>query len=125
MGDHNSGGGGSVYWTIELDHIPKVTTKPTKDNHWFESGDDPDPKRIENEWFTVSIEVPAEFSNDREAYLKALRDPRSRWGIKAHPGLPDRVYVNVPLKTQKREEPSQIRTSWGNSTNKAAWIGGD
>ena len=120
MGGHNSGGGGSVYWRIDLDHVPKVTTRPQDDGRgWTEGGHDPDPAKIDDQWFTVSIQVPAEFTgaSARENYLKALRDPQSPWGIREHPKDPNRVYLNVKIEHQDEDRPSQIRTSWGRSPN--------
>jgi len=115
MGDHNSGGGGSVYWKIELDHVPEVNTVAGP-KEWTELGYDEDPDRIDGKWFTVSIKVPQGFPGGRTGYLKALRDPKSWWGIRESPE-PNRVYFNVDLEEQRDKNPTQIRTSWGRSKN--------
>ena len=120
MGDHNSGGDGSMRWTTEVNRVRKVDGKPVVTsqakgpNGWTQSGFDEDEKARDGDWITISVQVPKNFKTVDE-YLAALKagDDDPLWGVKRHP-TQKRIYFNVKVETM---EPSQVRISWGGSDN--------
>ena len=109
MGDHNSGGNGSVIWSTEVDRARKSDppkSAPKGADGWTQGGFDEDGDV--GDWFTISIQVPKGLTPAQ--YLTELRDTNRELGIKAHPTDSKRVYFNVRIEEL---QPEQIRTSWG------------
>jgi hypothetical protein len=69
MSEQNTGGDGSVRWSLDADNVTETEFESHDGKHKQhgidKSGDAGD-------WFTVSIEVPEGF-DDAEAYLAALK----------------------------------------------------
>jgi len=108
MGDHNSGGGGSVTWRTEAKRVKKNGTDDPKSapngrEGWSQSGVDED--GAAGDWFTVSIKVPAGLSPS--AYLDALKSADNELRLKLDS---ERVYFSLKIE---RLQPEQIRISWG------------
>jgi hypothetical protein len=111
MSETQTGGDGSVRWSIDADNVKEHASLHENTGRLKHSGIDKtghpgDP-------FTISIRVPGHFTSV-EAYLKELLDPKSEWGIKAAPDGERRVYFNIPIERMTHD---QIRVSWGNSAN--------
>ena len=101
-GDNNTGGGGSVKWTVHANKVKKTETKDKHTgsdetgNHEQEGRDqDGDP----GEKFTVSIKVPAGKTPEQFIREFALTEDAG-----------SRVYFNLLIE---KEVSDQIRISWG------------
>ena len=113
MSEQNTGGDGSVRWTLDADNVTESECKNLGGGKHTQNGIDKSGDA--GDWFTVSIEVPEEF-DDAEAYLVALKegDQNLLWGVKKDVSDNDRIYFNVRIE---RKNHDQIRVSWGESEN--------
>ena len=114
MSDQNTGGDGSVRWSVDADNVKPGDSEDSDKGGGKRHQHGLDQNGDVGDWFTVSIKVPAEIG-DRNAYLAALRGDDARWGIKPDPNGPGaRIYFNLRIE---RRTPDQIRVSWGDSVN--------
>jgi hypothetical protein len=124
MADQNTGGDGSVRWSLVADHVDRTETTFSHEGdgrgRHHQRGIDHDGQV--GDWFTVSIEVPAEIGSV-EDYLKALKDGEDNlFGLKRDPTGADRIYFNVRIESRN---PDQIRVSWGGSEHVNRPVKGD
>lgn len=104
-GDSQTGGGGSVYWTIDVDKLDFVREETAcqdgdgRGRRFHETGRDRDGVTGKDR-FTISIKVP---DDDKEAaiFRKMLQQASSQRG---------RVTFTLPIE----DNPNQIRITWGN-----------
>jgi hypothetical protein len=115
MSDQQTGGDGSVRWSLVADNVDRTETTFRHEGEGIgrlhQRGVDRDGKI--GDWFTVSIEVPEEIGSV-EAYLKALMSGEGLFGIKPDPDGEKRVFFNVRIEEYN---PDQIRVSWGASVH--------
>jgi hypothetical protein len=112
MADQNTGGDGSVRWSIDADNV-KLHESRHSDNgrlnhHGIDRSGTPG-----KDWFTVSIEVPKQFDGNAAKYLEALKGG-GPFGLRADERDSNRVYFNVPIEKMNHD---QMRISWGNSAH--------
>ena len=114
MSDQQTGGDGSVRWSVDADNVKPGDHEDSDKGGGKRHQHGVDQSGDVGDWFTVSIKVPAEIG-DTNAYLAALRGDDARWGIKRDPNGPSaRIYFNLRIE---RKTPDQIRVSWGDSAN--------
>ena len=111
MGDSETGGDGSVQWTVDVDHVKKDPSGHSRvkcidvgaHGHHQEGYDgDGDPGDV----MTVSIKAPQ--GKTASGLLNYLKNT----------GLTidgDRVYFNIAIEQNNGD---QVRLSWGNSNHK-------
>jgi hypothetical protein len=111
MSDQNTGGDGSVRWTIDAENVREHQVNRRENNSHVETGVDRSGKP--GDWFTISIKVPREIRSKAE-FLARLRDADDKiWSIKEDPD-PDEQRVEFNLRIEPKT-PDQIRISWGSS----------
>ena len=102
-GDANAGGGGSVYWSVDVDRIdssPVVTDcVDLGSGRYHQRGRDRDGDYGAN--FTVTIKLPDGFNSARD-YLEHLK------GV-AVDSADGRFSFPLPIE----DDPKQIRITWG------------
>lgn len=109
MADQQTGGDGSVSWSVTADEVDPIFVVnnhmgPGKGRH-FQSGKDESGKV--GGWFTVSIRAPEGMSV--ADYLDALKSGKGDLAIRPGSG-PNRVQFKVKIEAYT---PDQIRVSWG------------
>jgi hypothetical protein len=111
MSDQQTGGDGSVRWSVDADNVSEVESRHISNGRHQQHGIDK--AGDAGDWFTVSIRVPDEIGSV-DAYLRALKDGDENllWGIKKDPVDGKRVYFNVRIEKKTHD---QIRVSWGAS----------
>ena len=112
MSDTQTGGDGSVKWSIDADNVRDHESKHAENGRLTHTGVDRS-GRPGKDWFTVSIEVPVQFGGDAAAYLQALKGD-GVLGLRIDERDGNRVYLNLPIE---RMHHKQVRVSWGNSAN--------
>jgi hypothetical protein len=111
MADQNTGGDGSVRWSVEADNVRAHESKHLDNGRLSHHGVDR-AGTPGKDWFTISIEVPAQFHGDAAQYLEALKG-EGALGLRKDPN-DNRVYFNLPIERMNHD---QIRLSWGNSAH--------
>jgi hypothetical protein len=113
MSDQNTGGDGSVKWSVDAENVKLHESKHLDNGRLNHHGVDRSgvPGK---DWFSVSIEIPHFLNGDAEAYLAALRDPKNPLGLRRDDRDPSRIYFNLPIEKMNHD---QIRVSWGNSSH--------
>lgn len=110
MSDQNTGGDGSVRWTIDAENVREHRAIRLENNRHEETGVDRSGKP--GDWFTISIKVPRDIGS-KEEYLRRLREGDLVWGIRGDPDDDEnRIEFNVRIE---EKTPNQIRVSWGSS----------
>ena len=112
MADQNTGGDGSVRWSIDADNVRVHESRHLDNGRLNHHGVDRT-GMPGKDWFTVSIEVPKQFEGDAAKYLAALKGD-GVFGLRADDRDPGRVYFNLPIERMNHD---QIRISWGNSAH--------
>jgi hypothetical protein len=101
MGDNNTGGGGSVRWSINANSVEAADV--TGDGPHYLEGHDKDGDV--GDFFTVSIRAPKKYKSAQD-YLDDLK-----LAVDQDPGDGKRIYFNLPIE----EHFDQVRVSWGGS----------
>jgi hypothetical protein len=109
MSDQNTGGDGSVRWSVDAGEVKHHVSNQQIDGRFQHEGVDKTGRP--GDWFTVSIKVPRRFKT-AQAYLDALTSGDPIWGLKPDPDRQKRVEFNIQIE---RMTPGQIRVSWGDS----------
>jgi hypothetical protein len=109
MSDQNTGGDGSVRWSVDAGDIKHHASNQQINGSFQHEGVDKTGRP--GDWFTVSIKVPKRFKTPH-AYLEALTGGDPVWGLKPGPDKQKRVEFNIQIE---RMTPGQIRVSWGDS----------
>ena len=110
MGDSQTGGDGSVQWSVDgtsvADTGPKAPrnqhTNPGKGPHHQDGVDD---DGAIGDFFTVSIRVPQGVAVDE--YLRQFV-----WQVDGR-----RIWFNLPIEEDPLHQPDQVRVSWGDSVH--------
>jgi hypothetical protein len=109
MSDQNTGGDGSVRWSVDAGNVKHHTSNHQIGGSFQHEGVDKTGRP--GDWFTISIKVPRRFKSV-QAYLEALTGGDPVWGVKPDPEKQKRVEFNIQIE---RMTPAQIRVSWGDS----------
>ena len=103
-GDSQTGGGGSVFWSVDVDNVDNNPVETTCEDHgggrYHQRGHDNDGVAGIDK-FTISIRIP-EQALDAQALLAALQG--------ADTSEAGRVKFALPIERHK----DQIRITWGN-----------
>ena len=109
MGDNQTGGGGSVYWSVDGERVAETGPRAPHNQHaghgigrHHQDGIDED--GAIGDLFTVSIKVPNGFES-AQAYLSQFEWQVDNGGR--------RIYFNLPIE----DDPDQIHVSWGDSVH--------
>jgi hypothetical protein len=110
MGDNQTGGGGSVYWSVDGKRVDETGPRAPHNKHTGHGNGPHHQDGIDNDGaigddFTVSIKVPKEFDS-AEAYLEQFKWQIDQGG--------KRIYFNLPIE----DDPDQVHVSWGESENR-------
>jgi len=110
-GDANAGGGGSVYWTVDVDKGDNDPTKTNCENRgngrYHQRGRDLDGVP-NNDNFTITLRVPQTF-NSASDYLNHLRTV----GTITQAGDPGHVQFTLPIEDPPSGDKVQINIHWG------------
>ena len=101
MGDNNTGGGGSVQWSIDVKHAGLKAADGTSTDMGQQNHGGHDLDGEVGDLFTVSIKVPG--GDSAQAYINELKTKLSPDG--------NRIFFNLPIE----KHDNQIRVSWGES----------
>src|SRR5436853_6808953 len=99
MSEQNTGGDGSVRWSVDADRVKKGDTQ---DSHGtgnpgkhHQEGIDQD--GAIGDWFTVSIKLP-DGVGTVDDYLNLIKAGAPPWGIRLDPTSADRVCFNLKIE---------------------------
>jgi hypothetical protein len=113
-GDSNTGGGGSVYWSLDVNNADDAKTKDTKiaNKRHHQEGKDCDGNPANGDVFTVTIRIPQ--GQTPGGYVTGLQNAIQLSSDNAH------VWFTVPIEDLgAADDHRQINIKWGDQSQLA------